>query len=65
MLPQIEKGKFQDIPFSCDAWWYEIWSPGKAISLKVEELAPGDAEIFSTKNTHSVLVLPLVIDDRL
>lgn len=71
--PQIEKGKFQDIPFSSDAWWYEILSQGKAINLKVEErcciprgpFAPGDAEIFSTKNTHSVLVLPLIIDDRL
>lgn len=60
--PQIENGQFQDIPFSCDAWWYEILSEGKAISLKVEDLAPGDAEIFSTKNTHSVLVLPLIID---
>ena len=62
---EIEKGQFQDMPLSSDAWWYEILSQGKAISLKVEELAPGDAEIFSTKNTHSVLVLPLIIDDRL
>lgn len=63
--PQIDSSQFQNIPFSADASWYEFLCQGQAISARVEDFAPAEAEIFSTKNTDSILVLPLIIDDRL
>ncbi len=63
--PQTDSSQFQNIPFSVDASRYELLCQGQAISARVEDLAPAEAEIFSTKNTHSILVLPLIIDDGL
>ncbi len=58
-----DNSQLQKRAFSTNTWWYKLISKGQVISARVKDLTCEEAEIFSTKKSHSVLLLPLIIDN--
>lgn len=62
IAPQIDNPEFENFPYSPNSWWYEFLSIGQTISGRIRDLPLVEIGMFSTKNTDSIIAIPLIID---